>query len=235
MEPSQIAAGVFVVGGPEVSDPRDCLCYLVKGPRARVLIDCGAGPSAGLISNLASKAGRGAPTDLLLTHAHIDHVGGAAEVRRLTGCRVFIHQAEAEVLAQGDAQRSAATWYGLDLKPCPPDEVFSGDAALDLGQGRILHVIHTPGHTPGSMSAWCLASGLEVLFGQDIHGPFSPSFGSDVNLWAKSMARLLALEADVLAEGHFGVFQPAEEARAFIEAQLAAQGFRPGRGGGREG
>jgi glyoxylase-like metal-dependent hydrolase (beta-lactamase superfamily II) len=219
-KPRRLASGVFMVGGPDLTDPRDCLCYLVNGQQARVLIDCGAGPSAHAILELAVAAVDKAPTHLLLTHAHIDHAGGAAEIKRRTGCKVIIHAGDAQVLAGGDVKRSAADWYGLALEPLEADEVLRGDGAIALSDQEKLHIVHTPGHTPGSLAAWCLADGLKVLFGQDVHGPFAPAFGSNLDQWRDSMQRLLDLEADVLAEGHFGVFRPADEVRAFIEEQL---------------
>lgn len=219
--PRKIAPGVFMVGSPDLTDPRDCLCYLVDAPQARVLIDCGAGPSAAAILDLAVKAAGKPPTHLLLTHAHIDHAGGAAEIKRRTGCRVVIHAEDAQVLADGDTRRSAADWYGLALEPVEADEVLGGDGAITLSPQQKLTILHTPGHTPGSLAAWCLAGGQKVLFGQDVHGPFAPTFGSDLEQWRASMRRLLELKADLLAEGHFGVFRPADEVTAFIEEQLA--------------
>jgi len=169
--PDKLAGGVYLVGGPELSDERDCLCYLVVGQSARVLIDCGAGPSARRILDLSERAGGGPPSHLLLTHAHIDHAGGAAELKSLTGCRVLIHQAEAEVLESGDVERSAAAWYGLSLDPVAVDQILTGDGSIPLGGGEELHLIHTPGHTPGSLAAWCERDSEKILFGQDIHGP----------------------------------------------------------------
>ena len=220
--PRKVASGVFMVGGPDLTDPRDCLCYLVDGPRARVLIDCGAGPSAEAILDLAVRAAGKPPTHLLLTHAHIDHAGAAAEIKRRTGCRVLIHAGDAQVLATGDVKRSAADWYGLALELLEADEVLAGDGSIALSDEEELTILHTPGHTPGSVAAWCLAGGQKVLFGQDVHGPFAPAFGSDIAKWRESMQRLLELEADVLAEGHFGVFRPADEVKTFIEEQLAS-------------
>jgi len=126
-----------------------------------------------------------------------------------------------EVMSSGDVRRSAADWYGLSLEPAEPGEVLSGDGAINLGPEQELTILHTPGHTPGSLAAWCSAGGQKVLFGQDVHGPFAPAFGSDLAKWRRSMARLLALEADILAEGHYGVFRPASEVKAFLEEQLA--------------
>jgi len=219
---TRVAPGVFIVGGPDLSDPRDCLCYLVVGSQARLLVDCGAGPSAARILELATEAAGAPPTHLALTHAHIDHVGGAAELKRLADCQVMIHAEDAQVLAQGDALRSAANWYGLKLSPLQADSFLTDGDELDLGGGQVVRVIHTPGHTPGSVALYCPCGGAGVLFGQDIHGPFSPAFGSDLDDWRESMEKLLELKADILAEGHYGVFKPAQEVEAFILGQLDA-------------
>ena len=58
------------------------------------------------------------------------------------------------------------------------------------------------------------------MFGQDIHGPFNREWGSDIDQWRRSMERLLELEADILCEGHFGIFEPAHQVRQYIESYL---------------
>ena len=222
-KPRGLAPGVFMVAGPDLTDPRDCLCYLVVGSEARVLIDAGSGPSAQRILDLVNQVCDQSPTHLLVTHAHIDHAGGVAELVRLTGCQVLIHEADARVLAQGDPARSAAQWYGLPLEPFDRAQLVADGQEIALDPERSLKVIHTPGHTPGSICAWCMAGQEKVLFGQDVHGPFFPAFGSDLLLWRQSMQRLLELNADILAEGHYGVFRPAADVRRFIETQLGMQ------------
>jgi len=82
------------------------------------------------------------------------------------------------------------------------------------------NIIHTPGHTPGSLAVYCDISDKRILFGQDIHGPFDVSFGSDINAWKKSMNKLLALDADILCEGHFGVFKGKEKVNEYIKSYL---------------
>ena len=57
-----------------------------------------------------------------------------------------------------------------------------------------MHCLHTPGHTPGSISLYLDREEKRVLFGQDIHGPFHAAFGSDIEEWKKSMQVLLALK-----------------------------------------
>ncbi len=204
-----------------MSDSRDCLCYLTSGSKARILIDCGCGPSAARILKLATDAGGGPPTHLLLTHCHIDHAGGAAEIKRACGCEVLVHSAEADVLANGDPVRSAAGWYNMQLPPLQPDRLLNGDSQIDMGE-TTLNIMHTPGHTPGSVCAWLETGQQKVLFGQDLHGPFFRDFGSDLGQYEQSMKKLMALEADILCEGHYGVFTPAESAAAFMRQQMAA-------------
>jgi glyoxylase-like metal-dependent hydrolase (beta-lactamase superfamily II) len=80
--------------------------------------------------------------------------------------------------------------------------------------------LHTPGHTPGSICLYLDRGEERVLFGQDIHGPFLPSFRSDINLWKSSMEKLLALDADVLCEGHFGIFRPRDRVNGYIRKYL---------------
>jgi glyoxylase-like metal-dependent hydrolase (beta-lactamase superfamily II) len=221
----QIIDRIWRVGGGELSDDRDCLVYALDLGDP-VLVDCGAGPGWPAIAEQLRSVGLppGNLHTLVLTHGHIDHAGAAARARGESGCRVVAHAADAEVIETGDAQRSAATWYGLDLSPCPVDHRVSAmedEEILTFAQGE-LRLIHTPGHTPGSLAALCEQGGKRVLFGQDIHGPFSPAFGSDRKKWRRSMQRLLSLQADVLCEGHFGIFSPATEVTRFIESQLAA-------------
>ena len=86
-------------------------------------------------------------------------------------------------------------------------------------------MLHTPGHTPGSVVAVVERDGQTVLFGQDVHGPFHADFGSDIEAWKSSMDSLLELGADVLCEGHYGVIRPAQAVEAFIRRQLAQQDF----------
>jgi glyoxylase-like metal-dependent hydrolase (beta-lactamase superfamily II) len=59
-----------------------------------------------------------------------------------------------------------------------------------------------------------------VLFGQDIHGPFTKEFRSDIGQWRSSMHRLLELGADILCEGHFGIYKPRQRVERYIRGYL---------------
>jgi glyoxylase-like metal-dependent hydrolase (beta-lactamase superfamily II) len=219
----RICESVYHVGGAGLSDPRDCLVYLADLGDL-VLVDCGAGPGWPRIADNVRAAGYdpAAIRTLVLTHAHVDHIGAAAAVQRESGCEIVAHELDREPIEAGDPVRTAADWYGVELEPVRVDRAVVGRSEnIELREG-VLSLIHTPGHTPGSMVAVVEPDdGNRVLFGQDIHGPFSDQFGSDLGAWRSSMRDLIALEADILCEGHYGVYKGKESVREFIEQHLA--------------
>ena len=221
MKAERICEGVYLVGGPDISHSYDATVFVVEDGGELVLIDSGAGRSAARIMDNIKSTGldpQGIKT-LVLTHCHIDHIGGAPYFRRELGCRLVIHELDAEAVADGDPVLTAANWYESDFPPTKIDERLSGVEGT-LVPGGELKWLHTPGHTPGSICLYLDRGQERVLFGQDIHGPFLPSFKSDIKLWKSSMEKLLALDADVLCEGHFGIFRPRDRVNGYIRKYL---------------
>jgi glyoxylase-like metal-dependent hydrolase (beta-lactamase superfamily II) len=221
-EAEQIVRGVYLVGGPNVSHSDDATSFVMEFRDQLVLVDSGLGRSVPVILDNIRSAGLDPAniSTLILTHCHIDHIGGAGELREKTGCRIAVHELDAEAVETGDSAKTAAGWYGRKLLPVMVDRRLTGPLeSLPFG-GETLHCLHTPGHTPGSISLYLDRDGQRVLFGQDIHGPFHPAFGSNVGMWAESMHKLLDLEADVLCEGHFGVFRTKDMVKKYIQRYL---------------
>ncbi len=213
-----VSEDVYIVGGSDLSHPYDCSVYLVDGGGPMVLIDAGAGESYELIVDNIKSLGL-APEKLqavIATHGHIDHIGGLYQFRRELGVRVIAHELDRRAIETGAG--SGAEYYGVAYQPCPVDAVVrEGEEELECGRLR-LKILHIPGHTPGSIAVY-FDRGKRVLFGQDVHGPyFLP--GSDTSQARKSLRRLADLEADVLCEGHFGVYEPKAEVRRYIEGHL---------------
>ncbi|HCX02451.1 MAG TPA: Zn-dependent hydrolase [Syntrophaceae bacterium] len=218
----EIIPGVYLIGGPNVTGADDAAVYLIDFGSDLVLIDAGAGGSASqLVRNIEMLGLNPAlVSHVILTHCHIDHIGSAPFFREKYKAKIIIHELDAKALETGDSVRTAANWYGTTFPPTKIDRKLTGaQETLKFGSEE-LHCLHTPGHTPGSIAVYLDRSGQRVLFGQDIHGPFHKAFGSDIEAWKKSMQTLLALEADILCEGHFGIFQPKNKARAYIERYL---------------
>jgi glyoxylase-like metal-dependent hydrolase (beta-lactamase superfamily II) len=227
MGPREVTKDIYLLGGADITDPRDCAVYIVDLGEL-VLIDAGSGASYDELVLNIEKLGLD-PAKLkavILTHCHIDHIGGAPRFREAFGCRIIMHRLDAAPVEQGDGRMTAATWYNLRFPPMPVDvKLKKEEERLCFGDHEVV-CLHTPGHTPGSLSVYLDRGGTRVLFGQDIHGPFSEEFGSDVTAWRRSMEKLLALEADILCEGHFGVFQPKDRVAAYIEHYMWQYGER---------
>jgi hydroxyacylglutathione hydrolase len=88
---------------------------------------------------------------IVITHAHIDHVAGAHKIRASTGAPVYMNERDTELLNALDIQ---AGWLGVDTPPRTEVDVAANDGSvLRLGPAEF-HVLHTPGHTQGSLSLW---------------------------------------------------------------------------------
>jgi glyoxylase-like metal-dependent hydrolase (beta-lactamase superfamily II) len=221
MKAKKVTDDIYQVGGADVTDPRDCAVYILDLGDL-VLIDAGAGSSYEQIVRNIEELGL-KPAKLkavILTHCHIDHIGGAPQFRDAFGVQIIMHQLDAEAVEQGNGRMTAASWYNLSFPPMPVDvKLAKKEEHLRFGDQEVI-CLHTPGHTPGSISVYLNRGGKRILFGQDIHGPFSEEFGSDLAAWRRSMERLLALEADILCEGHFGVYQPKKSVTEYIRHYL---------------
>lgn len=209
---------LYIVGGPGISSPGDCMVYLVGlGGGAFALVDAGVGTRTNRIleniRNVGYEPGR--IQVLFLTHCHIDHIGGASFFRDRFGVKTIGHELDADAIEQGDRKRIALDFYGVPYKPVKIEVKVRDDTTFRFGD-KEFKVLHSPGHTPGSISILTELEGRRVLFGQDVHGPFDPIWESSIEDWRRSMRKLIGLGADVLCEGHYGVIKPKERVREFI-------------------
>ena len=216
-----ICDGVYAVGGPDLSRPEDAYVYLVDAKSCLVLIDAGVGYGNDKIErNIRSHGLEPAQVwYVIATHCHIDHIGGLHLWRDRYASKIIAHELDRAGIEGENDSLTAASMYGVNYRPVKVDTILSGEQnQLRLGETDF-NLLHTPGHTPGSISVYIDTSEGRVLFGQDIHGPFSPSWGSDIREWRRSMRRLLDLEADFLCEGHAGIYR-GEKIRGYIEGYL---------------
>lgn len=217
-----IVDGVYLVGGPDISRSDDAAAFIIDFSGELVMIDAGAGGSSRILQKNIEDAGLNPASIsmLILTHNHIDHIGSAPYFRKQFGCKIIMHDLDAVAVEEGDSARTAASCYGTTFSPTAVDRKITGEREILRFGSEELNCLHTPGHTPGSLSIYLDRGGKRILFGQDIHGPFLDIFRSDLHQWKKSMEKLLALEADILCEGHFGIFQPKESVERYIKGYL---------------
>jgi len=215
-----ITKEIYQIGGSGFSAPEDAAAYLIYMDGRAAIVDAGCGKATEqLLENIRRCNVREEVIDyLLITHCHFDHTGGAAELKKQLDLKVVAHVRAAEYLEKGDQTVTAASWYGEELKPLSVDlRLRQPEEKVLLGK-REITALHMPGHSPGSVVYWVNSEGQKILFGQDVHGPIHSDLLSDPVAYQKSLQRLLDLNADILCEGHYGVFHGQEKVRDFINS-----------------
>jgi hydroxyacylglutathione hydrolase len=192
--------------------------YLVTAGNHTILVDSGIKSIRKQLKNRLDRLGVRKIDFLVLTHAHFDHAGNAAWIQSTYGAKVIIHKKEAEALASGyaDSPRGLLWFTRLLMKllasrfapkpksePCLPDILI--EEHLDLREtGMDITVLHTPGHSPGSVSV--VVDGEVALTGDAMFGVFPgsvfPPFGTDEQQMVQSWGKLLGTGCNLFIPSH---------------------------------
>ena len=194
--------------------------FLVYRPGEAILIDSGNSGSEVKIIRTMEKAGLdpGMLKLLILTHAHFDHAGSAGKLKELTGCKIMVHQTEAERLQAGFTGIPNGTRWKARLLvvlgrtfarrigkfPGTAPDLLVEDS-LDLREfGFPGRVIHTPGHTHGSMVV--LMEGGELIAGDTLFGvegkQHFPPFAEDLPALVSSWKHIRTLPVTTIYPAH---------------------------------
>jgi glyoxylase-like metal-dependent hydrolase (beta-lactamase superfamily II) len=201
--------------------------FLVLTPQP-VLIDAGSRPCWDqLVENLALLGVKVSDLRWVLgTHGHWDHVDNMARLQRENPkIRFAIHAGDAQFVINNDRVFSCAEplYKGVASDPIRVDRMLlDGDRIV---AGRMsFRVVHTPGHTPGSVVYVTQIAGKKVGFcGDSVTGYYSMTNRSSVIDWEQSMKRLLAEDFDLLFTGHDKrPVEGKEKIAAYLNKSLAA-------------
>ena len=164
-------------------------CYLIEHEGHALVVD----PCVTVSAILNATQAVGAQLDgILLTHGHFDHILTLDTLRDATGIPAYIHQADQILLPDGE-KNAFALFFGQDRAFRSAEKSVTDGERIPLGQAYV-EVIHTPGHTAGSV---CYRAGDELLTGDTL---FADSFGrydlysGDLNTLKGSLRRLAALD-----------------------------------------
>jgi hydroxyacylglutathione hydrolase len=198
--------------------PLQCNCVVIGDERTRQAIVVDPGDEVERIFDILRRHELSVSA-IVATHAHIDHVGALASLKQLTGAPAMIHEADVP-LYEGLAEQAA--WLGV---PTPDttalDSYLKENQRLAIG-GSGLEVVHTPGHSPGSVSFMLDDANPIVLSGDTL---FAGSIGR-TDLWGGSFDEIMrSIRAKLLRLPDGTIVIPGHGPRTTIGAERASNPF----------
>jgi glyoxylase-like metal-dependent hydrolase (beta-lactamase superfamily II) len=187
-----------------VSAPFDVNVHVVKEDGRALVVDASSGLDwPAFEPRLRAAIGDARVEAIYLTHLHVDHVGGAPALARMTGAPLLMHGDEADAVERGDATLTGGSLFGAPQEAWPVERVKEGDR-VQLGARRF-EVLLVPGHSPAHTALWeaesrTLLSG-DVVFDGGSFGRVDLPGGDGPDL-VRSLERLCALDAIDLHPGH---------------------------------
>jgi glyoxylase-like metal-dependent hydrolase (beta-lactamase superfamily II) len=127
-----------------------CNCSIFGDETSREAVVIDPGDNIREILAILARHGLAVKT-IIITHAHIDHIGGAAKLKKVTGAPVYMNESDAVLYDHLDMQ---ADWLGIPTPDRTEIDTPARDGDLVGAAGMEFTVFHTPGHTPGSICLW---------------------------------------------------------------------------------
>ena len=176
--PAKLVVETFPVG------PLQCNCVIIGDDVTKTAVVVDPGDEIERVTDVLDRRGFKVAA-IVATHAHIDHVGGFGDLKRLTGAKALLHEADAPLY---DELAMQAQWLGIETPSMTKlDGMLDEQAGLSLG-ALTFDVRHCPGHSPGSVALVLPESTPIVLSGDTL---FAGSIGR-TDLWGGSFDEIIA-------------------------------------------
>lgn len=179
--------------------PMEANCYILECEETQAAVVIDPGSEAARIFSVIGEQ------DLQLkiivnTHAHIDHIAANSDLKKKTSSLLCIHSADADMLV--NPEKNLSFFIGTSISSPAPDKLLEDGDILSAGTLR-LKVMHTPGHSPGSICLLgdeCIFTG-DLLFAGGIGRYDFP--GSSYTTLMDSLQKVMALDDDLIVyPGH---------------------------------
>jgi len=176
--PAKLIIESFPVG------PLQCNCVIIGDEASKTAVVVDPGDDIERVTEALDRSGFKVSA-IVATHGHIDHVGGFGELKKMSGAKTLLHEADAPLY---DELAMQAQWLGIE-----PPSMTKLDGTLDENPGLSLGAVtfdvrHTPGHSPGSVSLVLPESTPILLAGDTL---FAGSIGR-TDLWGGSFEEIIA-------------------------------------------
>jgi len=213
-----------------VSRSMDSNITFIKSGDCHVLIDTGTGLNHHALDKQLQTLGSSISqiTDIILTHSHIDHIGGVIPIVEEVNPKIYLHKAEAEPINNGDMRQTLAATFGVDLPPLKIEGVLEEGTILEFEDIK-LEVYHTPGHSLGSICLMILDTGIlitgDTLFPGGSFGRTDFPTGDERTL-VESLRRITEMEFEIGLPGHMNAMKFNAKKSAHASYQMAKSLFR---------
>jgi len=205
VEPFRIASNIYYVGASDITS------YLITTPKGHILIDSGFPETVSQIkANVAKLGFKLEDVKIILnSHAHYDHAGGIAELKRLTGAKFYASERDVPLFKAGGLNDPN---YGdrFPFEAITPDETFKDGKKIKLG-GTTLRANITSGHTPGC-TTWTTTvaenkAKLNAIFVCSTSAPGyklidNPKYPNIISDYNATFERLKKLPVDIFLASH---------------------------------
>ena len=221
----QITDSIFFI----VSRSFDSNITYIKSGNHEVLVDAGTGLYTSSLDKDLQTQGSSIDviTDVVLTHSHIDHIGGVIPLLEKGSPKLYLHKAEADPINNGDMSHTLGDTFGVDLPPFKIDVVLEEGDIIDFGDVR-LQVFHTPGHSAGSIVMQVEDSGIlftgDTMFPGGSFGRVDFPTGSPKKL-VESLRRISEMEFEIALPGHMNAIKYNARRSALMSYQMAKNWF----------
>jgi hydroxyacylglutathione hydrolase len=222
----QISDNVYI----RVSNSFDSNIIYINAGEKQLLIDAGTGMYSDTLNQDLMKIGSSVDvlTDIILTHSHIDHIGGVLPIIANASPTLHLHKSEGEMINSGDMRLTLSSTFGVELPSMRIDSLLEEGQELCLGD-VCFKVYSTPGHSIGSICLHIEEQGIlitgDTLFPGGSFGRVDFPTGSPQQLVA-SLKRITEWDFDIALPGHMNAITSNAKKHAESSYEMASSMFR---------